>query len=287
MTKVLMAVAVSLVAGFAVGAWVATDEADAPLESAGSVTRTVDSAAPLEERLLSLEQLFAEEREARLALQEQLDALVTEIERIDSAGPRLYAEREARAQEARTQRSRPAQRDRRAMMQDYEERRLSAFVDAGFSDDEARRVLELESRAQYQALAEAHEAQRSGQTPDFFNMANGPQAILRAELGDVGYERYLEAQGQPTAVVVNQVLQGSPGSRAGLQPGDEIVSYNGERIFSVNELRQLTMQGTPGEDVVVEVDRDGVRMQLSLQRGPVGITGSGASPRQMNWRSGG
>ena len=287
MTKVLLAVAVSLATGFAVGAWVTTDDAGGSPGLESPVPATIDPGMPLEERLLSLEQLFAEEREARLALQDQLDELITEIDRIDTTGPRVYTDRQARAAEARAERSRPTRRDRSAMVQDYEARRLNTFVAGGFSEDEARRVVELESQAQFRALEAAHEAQRTGESPDFFNLVSGPQSILRSELGDDGYSRYLEAQGQPTAITVTQVMQGSPGSRAGLQPGDEIVSYNGERIFSVNELRQLTTQGTPGEDVVIEVDRDGVRMQLSLQRGPVGITGTGASPRQMSWWSGG
>ncbi len=262
-------------------------DGDSPTERPGAVGQASVSSSSLAERLLSLEQLIAEEREARLYLEEQLDILIDEIDRIDSAGPRLYAEREARAQETREQRSRPQQRDRTAMMRDYEQRRLDTFVSGGFSEDEARRVMELESLAQFKALQAAHDAQRSGEPLDIFSTRTEPQGILRAELGDSGYERYLEAQGQPTSIVVNQVMQGSPGSRAGLQAGDRIVSYNGERIFSVSELRMLTMQGNPGEDVIVEVDPDGMRMQLSLQRGPVGITGTGANPRMAGWWGGG
>ena len=287
MTRVLVAVAVSLVAGFAVGAWVAAGEGDSPAGQESAARQASDPSASLEERLLSLEQLIAEEREARLDLQDQLDELIIEIDRIDSAGPRVYTDREARAQEVRTQRNRPPERDMTARVRSYEQWRLNTFVEGGFSEDEARRVMELESQAQFKALQAAHDAQRSGEPYSVFSTVTEPQAILRAELGDSGYERYLQAQGQPTSIVVNQVMQGSPGSRAGLQPGDEIVSYNGARIFSVNELRTLTMRGTPGEDVVVEVDRDGVRMQLSLQRGPVGITGTGANPRMAGWWGGG
>ena len=52
------------------------------------------------------------------------------------------------------------------------------------------------------------------------------------------------------------------------------------------ELRNGTMQGQPGEDVVIEIERDGVRMQLALPRGPIGITASGANIRGMNWWGG-
>ena len=83
------------------------------------------------------------------------------------------------------------------------------------------------------------------------------------------------------------MLNGSPGSEAGLQPGDQIVSYNGARVFNVADMRELTLQGAAGEDVVIEIDREGVRMQLSVPRGPVGITGSGANIRRMNRWGGG
>jgi len=82
-------------------------------------------------------------------------------------------------------------------------------------------------------------------------------------------------------------MAGSPGSKVGLQPGDHIVGYDNKRIFNVVELRELTMQGRVGEDVIIEIERDEVRMQLSVPRGPVGISGSGASIRNMNRWGGG
>ena len=83
-----------------------------------------------------------------------------------------------------------------------------------------------------------------------------------------------------------EVLGGSPGSKIGLQPGDELVSYSGDRVFSIRDLRNGSMQGDPGEDVVIEIERDGTRMQLTVPRGPIGITGSGANLRSANWWGG-
>jgi len=117
-------------------------------------------------------------------------------------------------------------------------------------------------------------------------MFSTPQGIMRQELGDDAYARYLEAQGQPTSIQISSVLEGSPGSTAGLQPGDALLSYNGKRVFDVVDLRRQTMQGNPGEDVVVEIERNGTRMQLTVPRGPIGITGSGASVRGLNWWGG-
>ena len=242
----------------------------------------------LDERLQDLEQALAEERAARIALEDTLAMLFEELDRLEGTGERAAArlqiaaenEREARAAERR------GRRNEADWMRSYQERRVTTLVEGGFSDEEARRALQLESEASFKAMQRAWEAQRNGESVDVRGIMNSPQSILRAEMGDDAYARYLEAQGQPTAIRITQVLGGSPGNSAGLQAGDELVSYNGERVFNVMELRNGTMQGQPGEDVVIEIERDGVRMQLTLPRGPIGITGTGANIRGMNWWGG-
>ena len=60
---------------------------------------------------------------------------------------------------------------------------------------------------------------------------------------------------------------------AGLQPGDQILRYDGQRLFSMSDLTQQTMQGEAGVNVAVDIMRDGIPMQVVLPRGPVGISG--------------
>jgi hypothetical protein len=278
MPKLHAAVAVSLIAGLAVGAWLAKDSpADAPAEPPPTSDVSV---ATLEERLLSLEQLLADERNARLDLEERFGDLIDGMEGSTASGPpgEVDNAREGGAASVATMRR---TRDFALMMRNFEARRLKSLTDGGFSEDEARRILQKESEAEYRAMQMAWEAQKSGEPRDPLESLNDPQAILRAELGDSDYERFLAAQGQPTAIQITRVLDGSPGNEAGLQPGDQLISYDGNRVFNVAELRDQTMQGDPGEEVVIEIDRDGVRMQLTVPRGPVGITGSGANIRTM------
>jgi S1-C subfamily serine protease len=101
------------------------------------------------------------------------------------------------------------------------------------------------------------------------------QRALRAELGDAEYERYLTATGRPTQVQVMDVLASSNAERAGLQAGDQIVSYAGSRVFDVRELNALTREGSGGESVTVEVRRNGQTVQVQVPRGPLGVS-SGA-----------
>ena len=244
--------------------------------------------AKLDERLQHLEQALAEEREARIALEDTLAMLFEELDRLEGTDERAAARLQAAAENERQARAaeRRGRRNEADWVRSYQERRVATLIEGGFSDEEARRALQLESEASFKAMQLAWEAQRNGEAIDAMASMSNPQSILRAEMGDDAYARYLAAQGQPTAIRITQVLGGSPANSAGLQPGDELVSYNGERVFNVMELRNGTMQGQPGEDVVIEIERDGVRMQLTLPRGPIGITGSGANIRGMSWWGG-
>lgn len=289
MSRIIAAVAISLIAGFAAGAWLMADNVTGEADARSDITREATaSEVPFEERLVRLERTMAEERDARIILEDLLRTLMDDIERIDSTGPRVFADQTTRVEEARAQRRSEdrEQRDFASMLRNFRERQLNGLIEGGFSEDEARHILKLESEAQYKALQAAHDAERRGEAMETLSGAAGLQSILRAELGESDYERYLRAQGQPTAVQITQVMESSPGSLAGLQPGDQIVSYNGERIFNMVELHELTLQGSVGENVIVEIERDGLRMQLSIPRGPVGITGTGANLRRNRWGGG-
>ena len=287
MNRIVAYVAIGFLAGLAVAALVMVGERESAAPADGVVEDMLDVDAGAADRLARLEQIVTEEREARLALEDTLAMLFEELERLEGAGRPVTVNRSAAAEEGANRRERQrAPRDEAEWMRDYTERRVTRLIEGGFSEDEARRILQQESEASFRSMQLLWEAQRSGEDVNRFDRSVNPQALLRDELGDAAYARYLEAQGQQTSVRVTQVLNGSPAKSAGLQPGDQLVSYNGERIFNVGDLRNLTMQGEPGEDVVIEVERDGVRMQLTVPRGPIGITGSGANVRGLNWWGG-
>jgi len=288
MNRIAIAVVISLIAGFAVGAWVGGDGSEGGTTFPTGAGGTLDSEASTEDRLLRLERIIAEERDARIALEDTIAMLFEGIESLEGADNRAVAELKARAEAENAARAntRRVRGDEADWMRDYQERRVTRMVESGFSEDEARRVLAQESEAAFKALELTWEAERNGETIDRYSSEFNPQAIMRSEMGDDTYARYLEAQGQPTAIKITQVLGGSPAGQIGLQPGDQLISYAGDRVFSVTELRNQTMQGNPGEDVVIEIERDGTRIQLTVPRGPIGITGSGASVRGANWWGG-
>lgn len=283
MPKILIAVAMALLAGLAVGTWISADrpEIEAPRSAADESPNT-----QVDQRILRLEQMLLEEREARTALEDTLALLFEELDTLGVANERASAERELRQERQAAAQPEARRRDRSNWVQDYNERRIARMVEGGFTEEEARNLIDRESAASYEAMRASWAAERSGEPFDPFAASADPQRILRDSIGDESYERYLKTQGQPTAVEITQVFSDSPGATVGLAPGDRIARYNGERVFSISDLRRLTMQGNPGEDVVVEVERDGVIMQLTLPAGPIGITGTGARTRGMNWWGG-
>lgn len=148
--------------------------------------------------------------------------------------------------------------------------RRSRFEEAGFSNEQATWLIEREEEQRLDALYEGWEERRQRvlqNNSDRISVADK----IKSELGDDGYESYLQASGMPTSVRVDNIMDRSPAQSAGLQAGDEIVSYNGDRIFNIQELNNATVQGSLGEPVVLNVNRDGVELQIVMERGPLGI----------------
>ncbi len=94
---------------------------------------------------------------------------------------------------------------------------------------------------------------------------------LQYELGNDVYDRLLYAVGQNNRVVVLDVLSFSPAEEVGILEGDEILRYDGERLFKASELVRATTEGRKGESIVVELLRNGQPLRIYLPRGPLGI----------------
>ena len=62
---------------------------------------------------------------------------------------------------------------------------------------------------------------------------------------------------------IGDVVKGSPAYNSGLKTGDEIISVNGENIFSFNDLRDHVMQSS-NEELSLTLIRDGSQIDISL-----------------------
>jgi S1-C subfamily serine protease len=79
-------------------------------------------------------------------------------------------------------------------------------------------------------------------------------------------------------VEVMLVEQGSPAEKAGIQTGDVLLSYNGEKILGVQQLGRLVRETPPGRKVGMEYWRDGKTGKLSLVIGSLEDHSSGVPP---------
>jgi hypothetical protein len=237
-----------------------------------------DTGASADARIAELERALA----AQIERARSLDARLAQLEsrlgpggpRAEGAGNRLTEEQASALRERMQAEFGSEERaDPAAMRERARERRLQRFVDAGIPRERAEWIERRMEELEVQAMQARYDAQRTGQP--VAQSAIDPERALRKELGDVEYERYLTATGRPTQVQVGNVLASSAAERAGLQPGDRILSYAGTRVFDMRELNALTTEGSAGETVTVEVRRNGETVQLQVPRGPLGMTGGG------------
>jgi C-terminal processing protease CtpA/Prc len=282
MLKTLSLVLAGLGAGLAIALWLGpSSEIGAEAEGAsasGSGARGGDVSDGLAEaRLEALEDAFAAEVDQRVELEARVAELSAKLEALgETAGSAARADESAGAavDPAIAEQRARVRREAALSSEDRQRRAIERLVAAGFAPDRAEWINRRTQELRMQAMQAQYEARRDGRPPP----AETEASTLRAELGDQDYERFLAAQGRSTAVTVMGVLASSPAERVGLKEGDEIVAYDGKRVFDAAELNELTLGGAGGESVVVDVRRNGQTVQLVLPRGPLGIMGGFRGP---------
>lgn len=269
MKTIVIAVLLSTVAAFGAATWVYAPRAPATSTETGS---NFDSRQPVADRVAALETALSQEQIARQLLQEEVMFLSAELEGVQqmSATSRDDPREESSESEPETSMAERRSRfSRRRSPEGRKERLVEAGIDVGLADWIVRREEEL----QMESLQARFEAGRSGDPREFYQEQFSTREVLRQELGDDNYERYLTANGRPISIAVSSVIGSSPAQSAGLMPGDEITRYAGERVFSMTDINDVAMEGEPGQSVVIDILRDGVPMQVAIPRGPLGITG--------------
>jgi len=90
-------------------------------------------------------------------------------------------------------------------------------------------------------------------------------AVLAGRGSQLGVSvRDLDAAQAGTGAVVEEVREGSAASKAGIQKGDVIAEFDGERVRGVRHLTRLVSETPDGRTVKAAVVRDGKRVDLSV-----------------------
>ena len=66
-------------------------------------------------------------------------------------------------------------------------------------------------------------------------------------------------------VLVNEVFEGDPASKAGIQPGDVILKVDNQQVDTPNTLARVIAGFIPGKKATVEVMRDGKKKNLTIE----------------------
>ena len=74
--------------------------------------------------------------------------------------------------------------------------------------------------------------------------------------------------------LVNSVVPGSPGDKAGLQPRDVILSFNGHEVNTANDLPPMVAANRPGSVAHLKVFRDGKTIDMTVKLGQLKGNGS-------------
>jgi S1-C subfamily serine protease len=106
------------------------------------------------------------------------------------------------------------------------------------------------------------ELMRDGRvTRGWLGIAGQTQGLARALV------RRLDLQTEAGVLVV-QVVSGAPAERAGLRPGDVILSLNGVATPSVDATHSVLSRETIGRKLAMEILRDGHKLKLDLSVEP-------------------
>lgn len=271
MKSPLLIILASLSIGLAIGLLIKNDSNEPePVQTSTSRNTTVlektqtvqvtDNSA-----IQEIQQQLQDEIVARQSLQKQIDDLGNQLAALEQNWQQQNAEQTSQATNANS----------RSEKQDKDWFNTQALIDGGLSSAEANDLkvfFEQQEMNQMflrdQSIRESWDRQKY--RDELQKIEDSSQAFLN-QLSDSTYDTYLFASGQTNRVEVTNVLDSSQASSAGIQPGDRIISYDNERVYSGFELRTATSGGDINESVAVEVERDGEIMELYLSRGPLGI----------------
>jgi serine protease Do len=96
-------------------------------------------------------------------------------------------------------------------------------------------------------------------------MFQGPGSSIGASVRDLRQEEIAAAKvAQPGGVLVQDVRDGSPASRAGLRSGEIVVEFDGERVRGARQFTRLVRETPAGRSVRSSVVRDGARREVTI-----------------------
>lgn len=149
---------------------------------------------------------------------------------------------------------------------------IKGGIDAGIAEDIVRRKNSVElKRLELLDRAKRDNYLGTQRYSDELESINQQDVDLREELGDERYDAYLYNSKQNNRIKVASVMLGSTAEQAGILKNDVVLSYDNNRMFNWQELKDATSEGQLGDYVSIDIYRDGQIYSFSVPRGPLGI----------------
>ncbi len=102
---------------------------------------------------------------------------------------------------------------------------------------------------------------------------------LGVRLSDIDAERAKALKlPEERGVEIRMVMEGGPADRAGIQPADVVLTYNGEPIRGVEQFSRLVRETPPGRHVKLQYWRDGKTLTTIVLIGAANELKSNSSP---------
>jgi len=248
-----------------------------PVPSTATPTPT-PTAAPAAGVLAEIEELHARLESAdedRLELERAVARLERDVQGLETllAGlPDVVAEPEAEVRVPETGVEEAPARGRRASREDEPFFDETLLADAGYGGEHVERLRARFEQAELDQLYLRDAATREGwmRSQRYRDEREALRQSAQSDLGERDYRGMLYAAGRPNALEIRHILQDSAAQSAGLQAGDVLLTYSDQAVFTLWGLRGLTSQGEAGQQILVEVSREGLRMTFALPRGPLG-----------------
>jgi len=93
----------------------------------------------------------------------------------------------------------------------------------------------------------------------------GSSASIGVGIRDVTTDDAAKAkQGQPSGVYIESVREGSPAAKAGIQTGDIVIDFDGERVRSASHFTRLVQESVPNREVTAVVIRGTSKQNLKI-----------------------
>ena len=187
-----------------------------------------------DDTLARMQQRLAQAEQERVWLAERVVALEAVIGKLGTY-PDIGTGAPATETNEETEPAAPAQTFRTS---------IEALIATGIPAEQAALIQARLDEYDLKQLYIKDRASREGwlKTPRYnkeLRQAQNAYRELRAEIGDDAYDRMLYALGRVNRVAVRDIMQNSTAEQYGLRANDRIIEYDGQRVFTSQELNTL------------------------------------------------